>query len=72
MAAVNCYKVHYHGEVSGKKVTDDRYAYVQATASDFNSLRSVLSSNTKLPPGTLVITSVANVGPDLTASGVLA
>lgn len=71
MASINTYKVHYHGSANGKKTTEDRYAYIQAADGKYDTLKAVLSSNVKLPSGTLEITSVANVGPDVTASGVI-
>lgn len=63
MAVVNVYKVHYHGEFSGKKLGPEFIKYVQAASSDENAIRAVLNSNNVLPAGTLRITSVANVGP---------
>lgn len=70
MAAVNTYKVHYHGETAGKKLGAELIVYVQAAASDEASIRAVLNSNSVLPVGTLRITSVSNVGPLVT--GILA
>lgn len=63
MATVlNTYKVHYHFETGGK-INGDKYInYIQATAGDYNSLRSVLSSNSLLRPGTLVIDSSQETG----------
>ena len=71
MAVVNCYKVHYHFERSGKKVSEDYTNYVQAADNSFSSISSVLSSNSLIRGGnTLVIDSVQNVGPssDTTAN----
>ena len=63
MATVlNTYKVHYHFEQGGKQVGPSYIDHLQATAGDFNSLRTVLSNNSLLRPGTLVIESVQEVG----------
>lgn len=63
MATVlNTYKVHYHFEQGGKHSTQEYINYLQATANDFNSLRTVLSNNSLLRPGTLVIDSVQETG----------
>ncbi|HXF14693.1 MAG TPA: hypothetical protein VN517_16170 [Terriglobales bacterium] len=63
MATVlNTYKVIYHFEVGGRKSGVEYSDYVQATASDYNSIRTVLSNNSKLKAGTLVIDSVNEVG----------
>lgn len=73
MAAVNTYKVHYYLETSGKKSSVDYYDYVQAVDSKETTIQAVLNTNSR--PGssaTRHIYSIANVGPDLTASGVLA
>lgn len=64
MSTTNVYKIHYHFEGgNGKKISPDYVDYVSAAANDYNSLKSVLSSNSKLlGSGTLIITSVINVG----------
>lgn len=62
MAAVNTYHVFYHFEQSGKKVGGDFTNYLQAAAGDYNSLRTVLSNNSKLMAGTLVFDSVQEIG----------
>jgi hypothetical protein len=52
----NIYKVHYHFEAGGKKTSPEYIDWVSASANDFNSLRTVLSNNSRLlGPGTLVI-----------------
>lgn len=61
-AVVNTYKVLYHFEQGGKKSGPDYLDYIQASAGDYTTLKGVLSSNTKLKPGTLVIDSVEEVG----------
>ena len=62
-SVVNTYKVHYHFEISGKKSSPEYIDYVQASASDYNSIKSVLSSNSKLRGGgTLVIDSLQETG----------
>lgn len=64
MSTTNVYKVHYHfQDGSGKKISPDYVDYVSAAGNDYNSLRSVLSSNSKLlGAGTLVVQSAINVG----------
>lgn len=63
MATVlNTYKVHYHFEQGGKISSPVYIDFVQATASDYSSLKTVLNSNSLLRAGTLVIESVQEVG----------
>ena len=63
MATVlNTYKVHYHFESGGKKSSPEYIDYLQATASDYNSIKAVLSSNSLLRVGTLVLDSVEETG----------
>lgn len=62
MSVVNTYRVLYHFEQSGKKSGPDYADYVQSSANDYNSLKTVLSNNSKLRPGTLVIDSAQEVG----------
>lgn len=62
MSTTNIYKVGYHFEQGGKKSTQDYFDYVSASASDYNSLQTVLSNNSRLQSGKLVIDSVSNVG----------
>lgn len=59
---VNTYKVAYHFEQGGKKSGGDYINYLQASGGDYASLKTVLSSNNKLLPGTLVIDSVQEIG----------
>lgn len=61
-SVVNTYKVHYHFEQSGKKSSAEQIVYIQAADSSYNTLKAVLSSNSKLQPGTLVLDSVEEVG----------
>lgn len=61
-SVVNTYKVHYHFEQGGKKAGVDYMNYIQAAAMDYNTLQGVLSSNSKLRPGTLVLDSVEEIG----------
>lgn len=58
MATTNVYRVIYHGEVAGKIVGTTQQAVLGAAANDFNTIRAVLSSNSLLPQGTLVIDEV--------------
>ena len=66
MASIQTYKVHYHGEIAGRKQGPEFIKFVQAAANDYNTLKAVLSSNSVLPVGTLVITSVQNMGANVT------
>lgn len=59
---VNTYKVAYHFEQGGKKSGPEYIDYVQASAGDYATLKGVLSSNSLLRVGTLVIDSVQEVG----------
>jgi hypothetical protein len=68
MATTNIYKVNYHFEQGKNKSSQDYSDYVSAAANDYNSIQSVLSSNSKLQAGKLVIDAVQNVG----ITGVLA
>lgn len=63
MSVVNTYKVLYHFEQNNKKSGPDYGPdYVQAAGGDYSSIKSVLSSNNLLRPGTLVIDAVQEVG----------
>ncbi|MGO9590672.1 MAG: hypothetical protein ACLP3K_11595 [Candidatus Acidiferrales bacterium] len=63
MASVaKTYRVMYHFETSGKKSSSDYAAYIQASASDYTTLKGVLSSNSLLLTGALVLDSVQEVG----------
>ena len=63
MATVlNTYKCTYHFEQGGKHSSQNYQDYIQATASDFNSLKTVLSNNSRIRPGTLVFDSVQEIG----------
>lgn len=63
MATVlNTYKVSYHFEQGGKKSGPDYTDYLQATASDYTTLKTVISNNSLLRIGTLVVDSVQEVG----------
>jgi hypothetical protein len=60
----NVYKVHYHFENNGKKSSPEYIDYVSASASDYNSLKTVLNNNGRiLGGGTLVIDAVQSSGP---------
>jgi hypothetical protein len=61
MSVVNTYKVHYHFEQGGKKSGPEYYDFCQASAGDYSSLKTVLSNNARLKPGTLVIDSVEEI-----------
>jgi hypothetical protein len=66
---VNTYKVSHHFEQGGKNSSPQYNGYVQAAAGDYNSIKAVLSSNSLLRQGTLVIDSVQEVGHADTAKG---
>lgn len=71
MTTTNVYKIHYHFEAGGKKISPDYVDYVSAAGNDYNSLKTVLSNNNRLlGPGTLVIDAVQNL-PSGQSSGVL-
>lgn len=63
-AVVNTYKVTFHFEQGNppRKSSSDETAYIQASAGDYTSLKTVLSNNSRIRPGTLVIDSVQEVG----------
>ena len=64
-ATTSIYKVHFHFENNKQKSSPDYIEYISASGPDYNSLRSVLSNNSKLRgSGTLVIDAVQSVGPD--------
>jgi hypothetical protein len=64
MALTQVFKVHYHFENAGKKSSSDYIDYLNSAGGDYNSLRSVLSSNGLLRgSGTMVIDAVQSVGP---------
>ena len=62
MATVNIFKVHYHFESGGKKSSMEYIDYVSCSLGDYNSIKTVLSNNSLLRAGTLVIDSVQNIG----------
>ena len=64
MATTSIYRVTYHFETNGKRISDTSQDNVVATGPDYASLSSVLSSNSKTNggKGTLVIESVGHVG----------
>ncbi len=62
MAVVNTYKVHYHFAQGGKTSSMEYIDYVQSADSKYDTIVAVISSNSKLRPGTLVIDSVEEVG----------
>lgn len=64
MAVTNCYRVLWHWEAVGKKVNQEQVDYVQAAASDYNTIKNVLVTNQGKSHGgaTFVIDSVVNVG----------
>ena len=70
MATNNVYRVTYHFETSGKKVSEQFQDNVLASGQDYATIAAVLNSNGKTNGGhgTLVITSIGHVG---AASGVL-
>lgn len=63
-SVVNTYKVHYHFEQAGKKASPEYIDYVQASASDYATIKGVLSSNSRLRGNntTLAIDSIQEVG----------
>ena len=63
MAVVMCFRVHYHFEgPNGKKSSDDLTNYVQAADGAYDTIKAVLSSNSKLRGSShaLVIDAVIN------------
>ena len=62
MSAVSTYKISYHFEQSGRISGVPYSDYVQAAVGDYNSIKTVLTNNSKLRLGTLVIDSVQEVG----------
>ena len=70
MATNNVYRVTYHFEQGGKKISEQFQDNVLASGSDYASISGVLNSNGKTNNGhgTLVITSIGHVG---AAAGVL-
>ena len=61
-SVVQLYKVHAHREVNGKKSGPDYIEYVEAAASDYNSIVAVLNSNSKVPgQGTIQLSAVTQV-----------
>jgi len=61
--STSIFRVLYHFENAGKKASPDYIDYLSAADSSYNSLRTVLSNNSKLlGPGTLVIDSAHNIG----------
>lgn len=64
MAANNIYRVIYHFESGGKRVSDTFQDVILASASDYNSIATVLTNNSKTNngKGTLVISSMGHVG----------
>lgn len=63
MSTSGIYRVTYHFEKSGRRVSDTFQDNILASGQDFNSLNAVLSSNGKLQAGCqLVIDAVGHVG----------
>ena len=64
MSTTSIYRVTYHFETNGKRISDTSQDNVAASGSDYASLSSVLSSNSKTNggKGTLVIESIGHVG----------
>lgn len=58
----NIYKVLYHFEQGGKKTGLEYSDYVSAAANDYNSIKAVLNTNSRLLSGAMVIDSIQNVG----------
>lgn len=48
-------KVHYHFETNGKKTSQDYQDVVSSADSKYDTIRTVLSNNSRLRLGTLVI-----------------
>lgn len=63
MSANNLWRVTYHFETSGKKVSDVFQDNVIAASSDYNTIAAVLSGNSRTNNGrgTLVIVSVQHL-----------
>lgn len=61
-AVLNMYRVTYHFESSGRKISDTLQDNVAAAAGDYDTLAAVLSGNNKKngSHGTLVIESVGS------------
>ena len=64
MAATNLYRVTYHFETVGKRVSEEFQDNVVGATSDYATIAGVLSgdSRTNGGPGTLVITSIGHIG----------
>lgn len=64
MAATNLYRVTYHFETIGKRVSEEFQDNVVAASSDYATIAGVLSgdSRTNGGHGTLVITSIGHIG----------
>ncbi len=62
--STNVYRVHYHFENAGKQSSPEYLDYVSVAAGDYNSIKTVLSNNSRLRgSGTLVIDQVVSSGP---------
>lgn len=63
MATNNVYRVTYHFEKNGRRCSDTFQDNVIAASQDYNTISSVLSSNSKTNggQGTLVIVSIGHV-----------
>lgn len=63
MAANNIYRIVYHFEKGGKRVSDTQTDVIIASDSTFNSINTVLSNNSKTNNGigSLVIETIAHV-----------
>lgn len=63
MATVlNTYRVAYHFEQLSKNAGPAYVSYLQATAGDYASLKTVMTNNGLIRPGTLVIDLAQEVG----------
>lgn len=58
MGTTQVWKVTYHFEYGGKKASQDYIDYVSAADSTYGSIKTVLSNNSRLQGGALVIDAV--------------
>ena len=71
MSTTNIYRVLYHFEWGGKKASQDYQDYISAAANDFETLKAVLSSNSRLQGGSKLVIDAVTATPS-GASNVLA
>lgn len=73
MSTNSVFRVTYHFETSGKRVSDEFQDNVLASGQDYNSISTVLTNNGKTNngKGTLVIVGIGHVSGAIGAMGVL-